>query len=477
MLAVAALAASPANAALTSGLSQDDTLYVNSDAEADTIEITCVAGLVKVNGANIVPIAVSCAAPLTIVLFGGDGADRLDITGVDAAEWPKLVFTSLDGSGGPDTLLDTPVGSIGLSGILRGGPGDDLIVPSVSTEIEGGPGDDRIEGLGSQGAKPDGGEGSDELAIDLTAEPTANWTFAPRDSGLAYGLTGEPPTVAEWSSIERLDALLGDDDQIVDATGFSGSVRVQARGGADTLIGGPLADELIGGDGNDVLDGAGGADLLDGAGGNDVLEGAGGADLYAGGDGDDLIRARDEIADGGDCGPGTDTLIADAVDVLSACEAIELPPGPPTPPDPPPAPAPPATPSPLPSPPSGLPTVKRNPASVTAGWRVAGKRTTFTRMRIANVVAGTVVELRCTGAKCPFTAKRTTQARKGVIDGLALLGRRAHKRLRASQTLEVRVTAPGHLGKVVRYRIRNGEQPKVSRLCLPAGASKPQPRC
>ena len=101
--------------------------------------------------------------------------------------------------------------------------------------------------------------------------------------------------------------------------------------------------------------------------------------------------------------------------------------------------------------------------------------TTITRLRFSGVPRGAALELRCTGRGCPFAAKRTTKVVKGTIDGLVLLGR--HARLRAGQTLEARVTAPGHQGAVIRYRFRKGKRPTVTTLCLPAGASKPQARC
>jgi hypothetical protein len=42
--------------------------------------------------------------------------------------------------------------------------------------------------------------------------------------------------------------------------------------------------------------------------------------------------------------------------------------------------------------------------------------------------------------------------------------------------LEVRVTAPGLIGKVVRYRVRRGHIPKGQILCVAPQASEPQ-RC
>jgi hypothetical protein len=50
---------------------------------------------------------------------------------------------------------------------------------------------------------------------------------------------------------------------------------------------------------------------------------------------------------------------------------------------------------------------------------------------------------------------------------------KARRRFRAGQTLEVRITAPEHIGKVVRYRLRRGRIPDGRPLCLRPGARRP----
>jgi hypothetical protein len=48
---------------------------------------------------------------------------------------------------------------------------------------------------------------------------------------------------------------------------------------------------------------------------------------------------------------------------------------------------------------------------------------------------------------------------------------------RARQRLEVRITAKGHIGKVVRYKLKTGKIPTGKERCLPVGAKKPRKRC
>jgi len=52
------------------------------------------------------------------------------------------------------------------------------------------------------------------------------------------------------------------------------------------------------------------------------------------------------------------------------------------------------------------------------------------------------------------------------------LRRLVRKRLRAGAVLEVRLTAPGAIGRVIRFRMRDGKLPKRTNLQL---APNPQP--
>ena len=106
---------------------------------------------------------------------------------------------------------------------------------------------------------------------------------------------------------------------------------VNGLSGDDCIDGGGEADRLSGGDGNDRLDGRGGADRLGGGSGRDRLSGGDDADAikggagknsYSGGDGGDAIRAANGNRETVDCGPGKDTVVADASDKLRRCERV-----------------------------------------------------------------------------------------------------------------------------------------------------------
>ena len=86
------------------------------------------------------------------------------------------------------------------------------------------------------------------------------------------------------------------------------------------------------------------------------------------------------------------------------------------------------------------------------------------------VPAGGRVELRCAGKGCPF-ARRTVRSGRRTVTLTKLFTRR---KLRRGTVLEVRITAPGMVGKVVRYTMRTRRKlPRSAPLCLPPGATRP----
>ena len=155
------------------------------------------------------------------------GIEVLEIVGdsgpnkIDATQFPGRVV--LRGLGGNDTLI----GCIG-DDTLVGGEGDDTL-------IGGGSGYDRAV------AQSD--------APELLATPTLI-------SG--EGLDG-------LQSIEQVELIGGDSNNLLNASGFLGAGRTAIlKGGAgnDTLLGTTLNDTLNGGDGLDSLTGGDGIDLL-----------------------------------------------------------------------------------------------------------------------------------------------------------------------------------------------------------------------
>jgi arylsulfatase A-like enzyme len=82
------------------------------------------------------------------------------------------------------------------------------------------------------------------------------------------------------------------------------------------------ADRIEARSGSDVVAAGHGNDLVYGTGGDDRIYGGLGLDRMYGGIGRDVIYARDGRRDVIGCGTGDDTVLADRVDVVSACETV-----------------------------------------------------------------------------------------------------------------------------------------------------------
>lgn len=128
------------------------------------------------------------------------------------------------------------------------------------------------------------------------------------------------------------------------------------------------------------------------------------------------------------------------------------------------------------------PPTPRINSPVSVLWAKNSTRIFLLRMKIRRVPQGGKAELRCRGRKCPFRRKSSTKRRKGAITLFKDMKPRNVVRVkkrtfRPGQRLQLRITAPGHIGKVVKYRLRRGRFPVGVQFCLPLGATKPQKRC
>jgi hypothetical protein len=109
---------------------------------------------------------------------------------------------------------------------------------------------------------------------------------------------------------------------------------------------------------------------------------------------------------------------------------------------------------------------------VSTVFRVSRKGVRTLRLRVRDAPAGARITVRCLGRRCRFERRKS----KVRANGTANLRRLVRRRLPPRTMLEVRITAPNSIGKVVRYRIRRGRIPQGRTLCLPPGARKPT-RC
>jgi hypothetical protein len=224
---------------------------------------------------------------------------------------------------------DDDLESDASSDLLDGGPGNDEL---TADEDESGGGDVAVGGPGEdtlQTGNPTGTNGPIAVSFDGVANdgyPGENDNYSVDMENLSA--TGTAPSIA----------FVGNDARNVVQLRSQSADTVQGLGGDDLIDGANGNDVLDGGDGNDTIFGGGNDDTITGGPGLDSLSGEGSASgLFVSIAGNDRIDARDGIAENLNCGPGADTAIVDALDVVpqdpgSLCEVVDRGATPPPPP-------------------------------------------------------------------------------------------------------------------------------------------------
>ncbi len=127
------------------------------------------------------------------------------------------------------------------------------------------------------------------------------------------------------------------------------------------------------------------------------------------------------------------------------------------------------------------PITPRIDSTVQSKWgfdQRTGRRFYLFRLKVVAPPAGSVAQLRCRGRRCPFQSRRFTRIRRNAITlyksvSAAKVVKKRNRRFRAGQTVQLRITAPGYIGKVVKYNLKRRKQPVGRVLCLPPGTTKP----
>ena len=202
--------------------------------------------------------------------------------------------------------------------------------------MRGGAGDDALSSDPMEHDSPDvidGGPGRDSITDWMRGDPATEQLVTVTLDGVADdGFPGEGDNVINMEVVESYGSLRyagTDGDDVAFASEVGNRAELTGKGGND---------QLKGTDSADVLDGGPGADALTGGYGNDAITGGPGADTIVGdrdgrcnelhcdlspGSAADTIDAVDGEADTISCGPGTDTVRADAADVVAAdCETV-----------------------------------------------------------------------------------------------------------------------------------------------------------
>jgi hypothetical protein len=125
------------------------------------------------------------------------------------------------------------------------------------------------------------------------------------------------------------------------------------------------------------------------------------------------------------------------------------------------APTPVPTPVPTPAPPAKI------VSTVSHYWTVSSRWTRNTKLLVRDLPAGATVQVRCKGHGC-FRATHTVTIHGDHADVHRWLRTR---HLRSGAYVEVRISAPNMVGKVMRFRVRGHKLPAVQRLCMAPGTT------
>jgi Ca2+-binding RTX toxin-like protein len=365
----------------------------------------------------------------------------------------------------------------------------EVLTGPAAVEAHGGAGDDRLSGtpnadrlFGDAGGDNLGGGGGNDT---LDGGPGENF----HDDGAGDDtITGGPGNDTLTAGPGRDTFTGGDGDDSVDYRGRTAGVTITLDGRADDGEAGEgdnvAADveNVSGGSGPDrIVAGAAGTRLTGGP-GNDSITGSPQEDRVDGLEGDDTIDTRDGRYDSIDCGPGTDTLLADPDDSAANCEIAPDRDGDGTlneadcQPD-----------NPAVHPGAGEivgndvdedckdgPGYLRVEAGLSFDYekRKSPPRIRFTTLRVSDLKARDRIELRCRGEGCAFRRKVLT-ARAGK-PRISLVGRFKKRFLRRGAVVEIRILRAHFEGKVFRLRVAAGPSVKRTRLCLKPRETQPK---
>jgi Ca2+-binding RTX toxin-like protein len=234
-------------------------------------------------------------------LFGGDGADSVDVVsaagvtivgGDSSNDGPDVITSSggasdfIFGNGGNDTVHDDG----GNNTIVAGFGNDSLLVPTGSSLVFGNQGSDTIVLLGTGADTVFAGSGEDSVRLFggglLFGNEGGDTVFA---SGQGYTIIGGNDSADGNDFLNAFDGA-----SILFGNGGDDVLRVE--GGANTVIGG-VGNDAIAGDalifaneGNDTIVTTGPGAIVFAGLGNDCIVTGSGADSIQGNEGDDGIR-------------------------------------------------------------------------------------------------------------------------------------------------------------------------------------------
>jgi Ca2+-binding RTX toxin-like protein len=255
----------------------DGILSVNGTTQGDDVTVRCESGRVTVNHHHPSPGPTACADLRRILVFAGEGADRVSLVDVTATAFDRLTATSVSGQLGDDALIGSEIR-------------DDLIGGGGADSLMGGRGRDHLT-PGPGGGEALGGKGRDTVSL----AGDGDWKINDARSRLV-----QADEITSLGSIELATVTGGPRANLIFGDSFTGDLRLKGRGGGDLLQAGGGKDRILGGGGNDFVQAGSGDDEIEGGTGDDSLSGESGKDELSGGGGADTCRG----------GPGADSLVS-----------------------------------------------------------------------------------------------------------------------------------------------------------------------
>jgi Ca2+-binding RTX toxin-like protein len=266
----------------------------------------------------------------SISVSGNDGADNINIGGVNAAAFPNLTgLATVRGGNGNDNITGIGISSAyAINDWLYGDAGDDVIAGGIGYDIVfGGSGNDTVTGGGNTDEIL-GEAGNDSLSGDagndylfggddndtLRGGADSDAGYGENGNDLVYGDDGDDRLRGGGQSEVTND---GDDQlsggagiDLADYSNRTSSIYISADGNAndgkintehdniltdiENLTAGSANDLVAGNSSANILRGGAGSDTLHGYAGNDSLYGEAGIDYAFAGDDNDYISGGTE---------------------------------------------------------------------------------------------------------------------------------------------------------------------------------------
>lgn len=125
--------------------------------------------------------------------------------------------------------------------------------------------------------------------------------------------------------------------------------------------------------------------------------------------------------------------------------------------------------------------IKRITSTISHLWAFSKRRTTLKGLTVRDLPAGAKIEVRCRAKKrrCPFKkltkSFRTATARANLLR--TIFKRKRMRRFGVPARIELRITAPDHIGKALTFTTRPKKVPRRTPGCIPLGSTKIKRTC